>query len=300
MENKHNRCLIIPRGLHFSSDLFPEIVIPHDHVAPYRNPQTGLEAPLFTVGLFASTDMLFPGTPGDLDLFTNEEVYALARIGSLKSPITGAPNVDVPTPTSRMEPDPSTRKQIHQDSLRHRHPVYSAAGSLEDLDKSEYEHAAEFNRITRDRCSVALKCGISIDRGFSSERPCPKERRAERGRSRERKRPISPKRPHPPSLLFTPMVPSHPTTGSHKGPLPLERGGDTDAPMSSIGPVAPSSWLQLVHSSGQVANIQVSSGLVPSGLTAEQSDEIFLLSREVQTLHRKLALDFIGLSHQEA
>ena len=50
--------------------------------------------------------------------------------------------------------------------------------------------------------------------------------------------------------------------------------------------------LQPGYTSGQ--------GLVTSGLTPAQCEEIFLLSREVQTLRRKLALDFIGLSHQEA
>ena len=37
-----------------------------------------------------------------------------------------------------------------------------------------------------------------------------------------------------------------------------------------------------------------------SGLTAAQAEELFLLSREVQTLCGKLALDFIELSHSEA
>ena len=37
-----------------------------------------------------------------------------------------------------------------------------------------------------------------------------------------------------------------------------------------------------------------------SGLTAAQAEEIFLLSREIQTLHGKLALDFIQMSHTEA
>ena len=59
-ENRNNRHLIIPRGLHFSSDLFPQIIIPRDHAAPYRDPRTGVEAPFFTVGPFASTDTLFP------------------------------------------------------------------------------------------------------------------------------------------------------------------------------------------------------------------------------------------------
>ena len=46
--------------------------------------------------------------------------------------------------------------------------------------------------------------------------------------------------------------------------------------------------------------MQVDSVLATSGLTEAQSEEIFLLSCEVQTLCRKLALDFIQLSHQEA
>ena len=35
------RCLLIPRGVHFLPDLFPQIVVPHDHAAPYRDPRTG-------------------------------------------------------------------------------------------------------------------------------------------------------------------------------------------------------------------------------------------------------------------
>ena len=53
VENRNNRRLIIPRGLHFSMDLFPQIVIPHDHTAPYHDTRTGLEAPFLTVGPFA-------------------------------------------------------------------------------------------------------------------------------------------------------------------------------------------------------------------------------------------------------
>ena len=78
-------------------DLFPQIIIPHDHTAPYRNPRTGLEAPFLTVGLFMSTDTLFPGKAGDLDLFTDKEVYTLSRIGALKSPITITSNPHVST-----------------------------------------------------------------------------------------------------------------------------------------------------------------------------------------------------------
>ena len=39
--------------------------------------------------------------------------------------------------------------------------------------------------------------------------------------------------------------------------------------------------------------------LATSWLTKEQTGEIFLLTHEVQALRRKLALDFIQLSHQE-
>ena len=104
------------------------------------------------------------------------------------------------------------------------------------------------------------------------------------------------------------MAPSRPITGSlrapsldsNRGSLPLDRGVDTEVPVSSIGLVTPSSVHQLVQSSGQLANVQVDSVLATSGLTAAQSEEIFLLSCKVQTLRGKLALDFIELSHQEA
>ena len=56
----------------------------------------------------------------------------------------------------------------------------------------------------------------------------------------------------------------------------------------------------MAQSSGQLMNAQVGPILATSGLTAAQADEIFLLSHEVQTLHGKLALEFIELSHTEA
>ena len=75
---------------------------------------------------------------------------------------------------------------------------------------------------------------------------------------------------------------------------------DTEMFASSTGMVTPSSVHQLVSSSGppmQTCSWMLSS---TSGLTKEQTEEIFLLTHEVQTLHGKLALDFIQLSHQEA
>ena len=263
-------------GGYFSMDLFPQIVIPCNHAAPYHDPRTGLEAPFLTVGPFMSTDTLFPSTAGDLDLFTDEEVYALSRVGALKSPITITSNPHVSTPASRMEPDSSTRKRSQRDSLRCRCPMSSATGSAEDLDKSEYERSTEPKRITGDGRGVAPKHGISVDRGFSGERPHPKERWAERDRSHERRCPTMPECPQPPLSLLAPGAPSRPTTGSlrapiqgpNKGHIPLGRSGDTDVPVSSVGPVASSRSLQLGYTSGQ--------GLVTSGLTPAQSEEIFL------------------------
>ena len=66
------------------------------------------------------------------------------------------------------------------------------------------------------------------------------------------------------------------------------------------GLVPPCSMRQAVQSSGQLMNMQIGSVLVTSGLTAAQAEEIFLLTREVQTLQGKLAIDFIELSHSEA
>ena len=38
VEDRNNRRLIIPQGLHFSSDLLPQIIIPCNHVTPYCDP----------------------------------------------------------------------------------------------------------------------------------------------------------------------------------------------------------------------------------------------------------------------
>ena len=86
-----------------------------------------------------------------------------------------------------------------------------------------------------------------------------------------------------------------------RGSLPPDRGSvDTEMFASSTGMVTPSSVHQLVSSSRPPTNTQLYAVLMTSGLTKEQTEEIFLLICEVQTLHGKLALDFIQLSHQEA
>ena len=103
------------------------------------------------------------------------------------------------------------------------------------------------------------------------------------------------------------MAPSHPITSSisvpsvdlNRGSSLLDKGVHTGASMP-MEPAASCSACQVAQSSGQVMNTQIGSVLVTSILTTAQAEEIFLLSHEVQTLHRKLALDFIELSHSEA
>ena len=145
--DKHRRYLLIPRGVHFLTDLLPQIMVPHSHVAPYSDPRSGGEAPFFTMGLFTSMDTLFPGAAGDLDLFTDVEVTTLTQLGVLKSPSTGTSNPHIPSPASKMEPDSSIRKQGYGGSPSHRCPVSTAAGSFEDLGKSEHECEAARNQL---------------------------------------------------------------------------------------------------------------------------------------------------------
>ena len=84
-------CLLIPRGVQFPPDLFPQIVIPCNHVTPYCVPKTGEEAPFITVGPFASKDTLFHSVARDLELCTTEEVITLRNVGIFKSSGTSQP-----------------------------------------------------------------------------------------------------------------------------------------------------------------------------------------------------------------
>ena len=80
------------------------------------------------------------------------------------------------------------------------------------------------------------------------------------------------------------MDPSRGSAPASQG-LGAEVSVPTDAPPSGAG---------------QLVGAQVGLSVLTSGLTAVQAEEIFLLSREIQTLHGKLALDFIKMSHTEA
>ena len=87
----------IPRGVHFLPDLFPQILIPRNHATPYRDPQTGEDAPFITVGPFVSTDTLFHGTAGDLELYTAKEAIALRNARVFKSLNTGLSTPRLPS-----------------------------------------------------------------------------------------------------------------------------------------------------------------------------------------------------------
>ena len=79
-------CLLIPRGVQYGPKLFPEVVVPRNHAGPPIDPATGQDAPLRTVGSFRGVDPIFPSFPGDLALFTAEEVTQLKELGILNPP----------------------------------------------------------------------------------------------------------------------------------------------------------------------------------------------------------------------
>ena len=110
VQDRCSRCLLIPRGVHFSTGLIPEIVVPHGHVAPYSNSRSGVEAPIFTAGPFASTDTLFPSTAGDLDLYTDMEISGLVKVGLLEPSIASTHDPHTSSSTSKVETAPSIKK----------------------------------------------------------------------------------------------------------------------------------------------------------------------------------------------
>ena len=134
--DKCRRRILIPRGVHLSSNVIPEIEVPRCHSIPYYNHRTGVEAPFFTMGPFARADTLFPGAPGDLDLYTDMEIYCLKNIGILEPSVASARDPRAASSSSKAEAAPSIKKREDRDSLRRRRSVSVAAGSREDLDKS--------------------------------------------------------------------------------------------------------------------------------------------------------------------
>ena len=84
VRTNHNRCLLIPRGMQFSKELFPGIVVLQKNAASYCDPITGKETPFLTEGPFSTTDMLLSGITRDLELYTTEEVMSLRSTGISK------------------------------------------------------------------------------------------------------------------------------------------------------------------------------------------------------------------------
>ena len=110
VRTNHDRTLFIPRCVHLVRSI-PEIFIPQNHAAPYRNPNTGKEAPFITMGPFCSTDTLFLGVTGDLQLYTTEEVVHLRSTGVVKP--SSAPSLSISTLSSlaslaQIQPAPAT------------------------------------------------------------------------------------------------------------------------------------------------------------------------------------------------
>ena len=78
--------LLILRGVQYGPKLFPELVVPCNHAGPLIDSATGQDAPFWTIGSFRAVDPIFPGFPGDLALFTADEVTQLKELGVLTPP----------------------------------------------------------------------------------------------------------------------------------------------------------------------------------------------------------------------
>ena len=88
MERKHTKCgsLLILRDVQFGPKLFPEIVIPRNHAGLLVDSTMRQKVPFQTIGPFQAIDTIFPGLPGDLELFTAKEVAQLKELGVLNPP----------------------------------------------------------------------------------------------------------------------------------------------------------------------------------------------------------------------
>ena len=133
-----NACLLIPRGMQFTKELFPDIIVLQNHAAPYHDPKTGNEAPFITMGPLSSKDTLLPGITGDLELYMTEEVICLRSTGILKSS-SGASlslsNLSSLAPLAQIQSAPATPK-IFPGSARARF-IIQEAGSYKFFEESE-------------------------------------------------------------------------------------------------------------------------------------------------------------------
>ena len=62
------------------------------------------------MGPFASTDTLFPGAPGDLDLYTDMEISGLEKVGLLEPSITRTRDPHTASSASKAETALSIKK----------------------------------------------------------------------------------------------------------------------------------------------------------------------------------------------
>ena len=79
------------------------------------------------MGPFASTDTLFPGAPGDLDLYTDMEISCLKNVGILETSGASARDPRTVSSASKAEAAPSIKRRDDRDSPGCRRPV-SARG----------------------------------------------------------------------------------------------------------------------------------------------------------------------------
>ena len=142
--DKCHRCILIPRGVHLSTNIIPEIGVPRGHSAPYYNRRTGVEAPFFTMGPFASTDTLFPQrTWRSRSLYRHGDLLFEKTLGYWRHQPRAARDPRTASSASKAEAAPSVKRRDERDSPGRRRPVSVVAGSRKDLDKSEHEHEAE-------------------------------------------------------------------------------------------------------------------------------------------------------------
>ena len=222
-EDRRRRHVLIPRGIHFSEDLFPQITVPQAHAVPFPNPLTGIVPSSIDMGPFASMDKLFTGTAGDLDLFTDMEISGLVHVGLLEPSVAGRHD----TPAAPVGSVLSSGGQGPRDSPSHgcHRRISVAAGSQDELDRPGHEREVAHKWLHQDiraepgqsisrEVSHGLKHGGTDDIGLSMECPCPKECRSERGRSRKHKCLRMPECTLPHPFLLPPMAPSRAAMGS--------------------------------------------------------------------------------------
>ena len=257
-EYERDRCLshlLIPRGVHFSTDLFPQIIVPRGHAAPFSDPQLGVVPPFFNMGLFASMDMLFPSAAGDLDLFTDMEISGLVLHWVIEAPnhwYTRSSHS-----TTCLQGGISLFLQDMRPQGFSKLPSSCNHGSQEVMktwatwNMNMRQHANDFTM--RSALSAVSPQAEICPMGSNVVEPLmlvfpmsiPTQKSAE---LRERGLMNAgifnlPEHPLPPPFLLTPTAPSHPTTGSvsvpsvdpDRGSSLLDKGTYTGVPMPVQG-----------------------------------------------------------------